>query len=251
MTKEVIGRIADAGVEKDRMVREEPTHYLCRAALAGVFIFIGTLVSLLCFGWFLSDPPVARLLASFVFSAALILCVLLDGELFTGCNMVLSVTILSKRARLPAALRVWGLAYVGNFVGILLFSVLTVVSGASHDVLVAALTSWVPAKLTSPWYILLVRGMLCNFLVCLGVYGGFRLRSEGAKALVVLLIIVPFVLCGFEHSIANMAYFTLTALLVPGADLLAMGHNLLFVTLGNLLGGALLLGWPLWRSAER
>ena len=82
------------------------------------------------------------------------------------------------------------------------------------------------------------------------MFGGFRLQSETAKAIVVFLTITTFVLTGLEHSIANMAYFTLYALLLPGADFAAMGWNLLWVTLGNLLGGAVLLGLPLWYAAE-
>ncbi|MEG1578433.1 MAG: formate/nitrite transporter family protein, partial [Oscillospiraceae bacterium] len=74
----------------------------------------------------------------------------------------------------------------------------------------------------------------------------FRLKSESGKILVITLVITTFVLAGFEHSIANMAFFSLYALLVPGADFLAMGHNLLWSTLGNLLGGAVLLGLPIW-----
>ena len=66
----------------------------------------------------------------------------------------------------------------------------------------------------------------------------------------ITLAITTFVLTGLEHSIANMAYFALHALLNGGADWAAMGWNLLWVTLGNLLGGAVLLGLPLWYAAE-
>ena len=123
-------------------------------------------------------------------------------------------------------------------------------SGASGDLLGAYLAILVPGKLSPPWYLLLLRGVLCNFLVCIAVFAGFRLKSETAKAIVVFLVVTTFVLTGLEHSIANMAYFSLYTLLVPGADIAAMGWNLLWVTLGNLLGGAVLLGLPLWYAAE-
>ena len=84
----------------------------------------------------------------------------------------------------------------------------------------------VPGKLSAPWYLLLLRGVLCNFLVCIGVFAGFRLQSETAKALVITLAITTFVLTGLEHSIANMAYFALHALLNGGADWASMGWNL-------------------------
>ena len=130
------------------------------------------------------------------------------------------------------------------------FCLLLAGSGSSGELLGAYLALVVPGKLSAPWYLLLLRGVLCNFLVCIGVFAGFRLQSETAKALVIALAITTFVLTGLEHSIANMAYFALHALLNGGADWAAMGWNLLWVTLGNLLGGAVLLGLPLWYAAE-
>ena len=92
--------------------------------------------------------------------------------------------------------------------------------------------------------------MLCNFLVCIGVFAGFRLQSETAKAWLIALAITTFLLTGLEHSIANMAYFALHALLNGGADWAAMGWNLLWVTLGNLLGGAVCWASPFGTPAE-
>ncbi|MFQ7454461.1 MAG: formate/nitrite transporter family protein [Flavonifractor plautii] len=124
-------------------------------------------------------------------------------------------------------------------------------SGSSGELLGAYLALVVPGKLSAPWYLLLLRGVLCNFLVCIGVFVSFRLQSETAKALVIALAITTFVLTGLEHSIANMAYFALHALLNGGADWAAMGWNLLWVTLGNLLGGAVLLGLPFGTPQSR
>ncbi|MEG2120128.1 MAG: formate/nitrite transporter family protein [Pseudoflavonifractor sp.] len=86
--------------------------------------------------------------------------------------------------------------------------------------------------------------------MCIGVWAGFKLQSECGKIIVISIAITTFVLAGFEHSVANMASFSLYALLVSGASLPAMGWNLLWVTIGNLLGGAVLLGLPLWYAAE-
>ena len=142
------------------------------------------------------------------------------------------------------------MAYVGNLIGILALCLLLAGSGASSDLLSAYLSLCVPAKLAAPWYMLLLRGVLCNFLVCVGVFAGFRLQSECGKVIAITLAITTFVLAGLEHSIANMAYFVLYALLVPGGASFALLWNLLWVTLGNLLGGAVLLGLPLWYAAD-
>ena len=252
MTRDTVAAVARAGVEKDRLARRQPARYLARAAMAGAFIFIGALLSSLCAAWLYADHlPLARLLGAATFSAALILVVLLGGELFTGCNPVMGVSLYERKVSPAALVRVWVLAYVGNFIGILVLSVLLAGSGASRDLLAAYLAITVPAKLEPAWYTLLLRGVLCNFLVCIGVFAGFRLKSECAKALAIALVIATFVLCGLEHSIANMAFFALFALLTPGADLAGMAWNLLWVTIGNCLGGAVLLGLPLWCCAER
>ena len=215
MTRAVVELLTRAGEQKLAFSRANPGRFLTRAALAGAFIFVGALLSCLCAAWFYdANLPLAKVLGAVTFSAALTLIVLLGGELFTGCTLVMAG------------------------------------SGASGDLLGAYLAILVPGKLSPPWYLLLLRGVLCNFLVCVAVFGGFRLQSETAKAIVVFLTITTFVLTGLEHSIANMAYFTLYALLLPGADFAAMGWNLLWVTLGNLLGGAVLLGLPLWYAAE-
>lgn len=251
MNRAVVEQIAQAGAGKLALARKAPLRYLTRAALAGAFIFVGALLSCLCSAWFYSGAlSVAKLLGAVTFSAALTLIVLLGGELFTGCNLVMGISLYENQVSPAGALRVWIMSYLGNLAGILVLCLVLVGSGASADLLGAYLAVIVPGKLSLPWYALLLRGVLCNFLVCIGVFAGFRLQSETGKALVIALAITTFVLTGLEHSIANMAYFALYALYTHTADWAAMGWNLLWVTIGNLLGGAVLLGWPLWYAAE-
>ena len=251
MTRDTVNALIQAGEQKVLFSRSAPGRFLTRAAMAGAFIFVGTLLSSVCAAWFYdANLPLAKLLGAVTFSAALTLIVLLGGELFTGCTLVMGVSLYEGKARLGGTLRVWALAWLGNFAGILVLCLLLAGSGASGDLLGAYLASVVPGKLTPPWYLLFLRGVLCNFLVCVAVFSSFRLKSETAKVVVVFLVVTTFVLTGLEHSIANMAYFSLYALLVPGADFAVMGWNLLWVTLGNLLGGAVLLGLPVWYSAE-
>ena len=251
MNRTAVELIAQAGAGKLVLARTAPMRYLTRAALAGAFIFVGTLLSCLCSAWFYTDTlPLAKLLGAVTFSAALILIVLLGGELFTGCNLVMGISLYENQVSPTGALQVWIMSYLGNLAGILVLCLVLAGSGASGDLLGAYLAVMVPGKLSPSWYVLLLRGVLCNFLVCVGVFAGFRLQSETGKALVIALAITTFVLTGLEHSIANMAYFALYALYTHTADWAAMGWNLLWVTLGNLLGGAVLLGFPLWYAAE-
>lgn len=243
--------ITDAGEEKAALSKAAPPRYLTRCAIAGAFIFVGVLLSSLSAAWFYADQPsLSKLLGSVTFSAALILIVLLGGELFTGTNLVMGISLYEGAVSLRAVLRVWFLTYIGNFIGIFLLCLLLAGSEASKEGLRAYLTLIIPGKLAYPWYTLLLRGVLCNFLVCVGVFAGFRLKSETGKAIVICLVVTTFVLAGLEHSIANLAYFSLYTLYLGPSLLSAMGWNLLWVTLGNLLGGSVLLGLPLWFAAK-
>ena len=125
MTRKLVESIALAGLEKYRLSKSAPARYMSRAAVAGAFIFIGTLISCLCAAWFYSDNlPVAKLIGAASFSAALILVVLLGGELFTGCSLVMGISLYEETVSPAALLRVWVMSYVGNFIGILILSLL-------------------------------------------------------------------------------------------------------------------------------
>jgi nitrite transporter NirC len=251
MTRTDVDAICAAGEGKLAFSRSHPGRYLARSAMAGAFIMVGSLISTLCAAWFYTEQTgVAKVLGAATFSAALILIVLLGGELFTGANLVMGVSLYENKVSLPGVLRVWVFCYVGNFIGIFLLALLVAGSGASGELLSAYLAVIVPAKLSGSWYALLLKGVLCNFLVCVGVFAGFKLKSETGKCIAITAVITTFVLAGFEHSIANMATFSLYALLVPGADFGGIAWNMLWVTLGNVIGGAVLLGLPLWLSAE-
>ena len=118
-------------------------------------------------------------------------------------------------------------------------------SGASRGVLTEYYESFIFAKLELTPIELLLRGVLCNFLVCLAVWIGVRMKTESGKIMVMSLVIMAFVTTGFEHCIANMAIFSISGMMVDGLDIMLILKNMLFVTIGNILGGSVLLGLPL------
>lgn len=251
MTRDTVDAISSAGADKLMFSRSSPWRFLFRSAIAGFFIVIGTLFSNLCGALLLGESVgAAKLLAALSFSSALTLIVFLGGELFTGSTFVTSISLFERRISFAGLLRIWGLCYLGNFLGILLLCALI-----SLSVDVSRISEYLmlclPGKLNSPWYTLLLKGIVCNFLVCIGVFAGFKLKSEFGKALAILSVIMCFVTAGLEHSIANMATFCLAAMFGLSADYGAMALNLLFVTVGNILGGVLLWGLPVWLSAEK
>ena len=96
------------------------------------------------------------------------------------------------------------------------------------------------------------RAVLCNFFVCLAVACGTKCKEEAAKFLMIVICISGFVISGFEHVVANMAIFTVAGFVVPGVSISAIMFSMLIVTLGNIVGGALLLALPLRKmSADK
>ena len=169
--------------------------------------------------------------------------VLLAGsELFTG-NCLLLMPLLRGDVTGGRVLRNWLLVYAGNFFGSLLIAFLAsqcgVLDGIADAVVGTAVT-----KAALPIAVAFLRGVLCNFLVCLAVWMAFCARSAGGKMVSLFGPIFLFVLCGFEHSVANMYYIPAGIFLAGNGELswLDLLRNLLPVTLGNLVGGCALGG---------
>jgi len=210
---------------------------------------------------------VTRLLAGTVFSLGLILVLLGGAELFTG-NTLIVMAWASHRVSTGLLLRNWLIVYVGNFAGAFGTALLVYLSGqhlfGNGAVGAAALTT-ANAKCGLGFVQAVALGTLCNALVCLAVWLTLGARTTADKVLAMVPPVAAFAAAGFEHSIANM-YFVPTGLLIrsdaPEAFWTAIGktaadfadltwgrflvHNLIPVTLGNIIGGALLVGIVYW-----
>ena len=197
---------------------------------------------------------IAALLSGSVFSLGLMLVVICGAELFTG-NSLLTSSALEGEIPWGKLLENWTIVLLGNLAGSLLFAGLMFesqlwMSGnlAEHSLKIAA------AKCELPFTVALVRGVFCNWLVCLAVFMATAARDVTGKMLACYMPIMAFVASGYEHSVANM-YFIPTGLLlagelglkVPGLTWTTffMG-NLLPVTLGNILGGVLFVASAYW-----
>jgi len=209
---------------------------------------------------------VTRLLAGLVFCLGLILVVVGGAELFTGNNLIVMAWA-SGKVTAGALLRNWVIVYVGNFAGALgtaalMFFTRQYTFGA-NSIGIAALRTGV-AKCDLTFIQALALGILCNALVCMAVWLTFSARSTVDKIVAIIFPITAFVAAGFEHSIANM-YFIPYALFikmfdaefiksvgdkVPNLDILTWQAfwlgNLLPVTIGNIIGGAVLVAAVYW-----
>ena len=185
-----------------------------------------------------------KFLGAIVFSIAVLLISMVGGELFTGNNLVMAFGAYDKKVSWGDAGKVWVVSYIGNFVGCLI-PVSYLCMGRSFRN--RRLFCWIYRKqsLLIPAGQMFFRAVLCNFFVCLGVLCGIKLKSETAKFLMIVMCIAGFVVSGFEHCVANMGIFVTAGFLVPGLSIGAMFKSMVIVTLGNMVGGAVLLAWPL------
>jgi formate transporter len=235
------------------------------AVLAGAFIALGAAFATTV-GSGAADLPygVVRLLVGLAFTLGLILVVVAGAELFTGNNLIVMAWA-SRRVSTALLLRNWGIVYAGNFVGAFGTALLVWIGkqytfgGDSVGVTALSIAS---TKTGLGFGQAIALGALCNALVCLAIWLTYGAHTTTDKILAVIPPIAAFVALGFEHSVANM-YFIPVALLiktnqawvnatagVPDLSNVTWGgflfHNLLPVTIGNIIGGGLMVGAVYW-----
>jgi len=237
---------------------------LVLGVVAGAFIALGgVLATLIGTGSELGFGP-TRWLAGIGFSLGLILVVVAGAELFTGNNLIVMAWV-SRRVTLGGLLRNWALVYVGNLIGA--FSVVAMIYIAewwrlSENAVGASALSTASAKAALPFGVAFTRGILANALVCLAVWLATAGRSVIDKVFAIVFPISAFVANAFEHSIANAYLVPIGLLLKDRADVVAASGlspeqlapldaggflaNLVAATLGNIVGGAVLVGLVYW-----
>lgn len=189
----------------------------------------------------------------FSFSMALSVVIMLGVELFTGNNLLMSVGCLEKKLSWLNVLYLWCFNYIGNFVGALVLAFIYANTGVGSGLVGEYLIEMAVMKTSPSFMELLMKGILCNVLVCLAVLIAIKMKSESGKLIMIFWCIYTFITCGFEHSIANMTLFSLSALLDQGQTVsyALMIQNLIPVTIGNVIGGGLMLGGSLHLLAKK
>ena len=266
-TGEILEKVSDSGIAK---AEGKTSRLLIWALLAGAYIAFGAQASQMVSFNLLADPDslgVGRLVSAAVFPVGLMMVVLCGAELFTG-NCLMIIGVLDRKIRISGMLRNWVLVYLGNFLGALLVVALmksTGLWGTGSGLLGASVIKTAQAKVQLSFGQAFVRGILCNWLVCLAVWMSTGARETVSKIFAIWFCIGLFVISGFEHSIANM-YF-IPAGIAAAADsglaqlagcdvsVLTVGNflikNLLPVTLGNILGGGLFVGMVYWFTGRK
>ncbi|MBL8565364.1 MAG: formate/nitrite transporter family protein [Hyphomicrobiaceae bacterium] len=222
---------------------------LTLGVLAGAFIAFGAMFyTVVVTGSELGFGP-TRLIGGLVFSLGLVLVVVGGAELFTG-NSLIVMAWADGRVSTADILRNWALVYAGNLIGALGTVVLVHLAGTmslGSGSVAATARAIAEAKVAIAPQEAFFRAILCNVLVCLAVWMCFAAHSVSGKALAIVFPISAFVALGFEHSVANMYLLPIGAL-QQGAEIGigAILANIVPVTLGNMVGGGVLVALVYW-----
>ena len=220
---------------------------LVSAMIGGAYVGMGGMLSLAISGNMGGvaelNPGLSKLMFAILFPVNLLLALQAGGQLFTGNTAYMTAAVCEKKTTVGKLARSWALSFMGNLIACSFFAVLCrfsgVLSGGSADLAVKTLIN----KTSIPLGPIIVRAMLCNWLVCLAVYLSMQAKDLTGKYFGILLPISTFVAIGFEHSVANM--FLLPAGLLCGGPVTvwqALTRNLIPVAIGNALSGSLLVG---------
>ncbi len=240
-------RVLNAGVAKAEMPARDT---LLLSVLAGVFIAFGAMFFTLAITESGLGLGPERVLGGVAFSLGLILVAIAGGELFTGNNLI-AIAWASRRVGAGAMLRNWAIVYAGNLAGSLAAALLAWGAGLfdlGGGALGETARSIASGKVALAPHEALLRGFLCNILVCLAVWLAMSAPTVSGKVLGIVFPICAFVALGFEHCVANM-YLISAGWLAGAEQVTAAGFaaNLLYVTAGNLFGGVAAVGMIYWR----
>jgi len=241
-TKNLLSEVA---VKKVNFYKSGIIKYLIASMWAGAYVGFGIFL-IMTIGGLGSESnfPFTKMLMGISFGIALSLVIMAGSELFTGNNMILTVGALDKKVTWKDSANIWVWSFIGNAIGSTLLGLLLSLTNASATPTGAFILKTAATKMNGDFIPLLVNGILCNLLVCLAVLCSVKMKSESGKLIMVFWCLFAFITSGFEHSVANMTVFA-TALFMPHPEtvsLMGVFQNMIPVTLGNFIGGALLLG---------
>ena len=258
MNQEDVQKLSNAANAKITLLKNDFFKYFMRAIMAGFFIVVAMIFSNVVGNVFsgAEEPAWGKFLGALVFSIAVLLISLVGGELFTGNNLIM-ISVLQKKVTWLQMLKNWGMVFMGNFIGASFVAFMVVYAGIPElygGVLGEKMVAAALFRVNQTFGEAFARGVLCNILVCIAVWAAFAAKKVSGKLLMSFWPVMLFVLCGFEHSIADI-YFGVSGLLtmdkygISAPELTTAAFllkNLLPVTLGNIVGGAGIVGCGYW-----
>lgn len=245
MEQASLEQVEQMALNKGKAYSDNRLRYLMRSILATLFLGLGIIVSFRTGGYFYEDgSSLAYIAGALTFGVGILLIKHGNADLFTGNTFYFPYASLKGKMTWSTSLKLLSMTYIGNLIGAILFAYFLLATGIFKDPSANGfLMSVAQHKTESSLSELFFRGILCNWLVCLAFFLPLGMKNEMAKIFIMVLLVFSFFVSGYEHSIANMGTFAIAYL--HGAPDLTIGgivHNLIPVTLGNFVGGAVFMG---------
>jgi nitrite transporter NirC len=244
MYLETVDHFAEIAAKKAAFAKRTPLSFWISAMMAGAYVGLG-IILIFSIGADV-DTAYRPLIMGASFGIALVLVIFAGSDLFTGHTMYMTLGWLRGRTTMADLATSWTMTWFGNICGCAVLAVIFIAGGggavlhSKSQFFFAVVT----AKMTAPSLALFARAILCNWLVCLAIWMSARMTNDTARCIAIFWCLFAFVASGFEHSVANMTVF-LIALLGEHPDTVTWAglvHNLFWVTLGNIVGGAGIMG---------
>lgn len=250
--KETVQQLSEIAIYKKDKMQTNKQGYLMLTMLGGMLVGVGMILLIVIGG--LLDPagvPGIKILQGMTFGVALSMVIIGGADLYTGNNLIMAIGVLERKTGWLDLTKILTFSWLGNFLGAILLATLFVVGGLAVGDIANYIMKITIAK-TEPTFIeILARGILCNFLVCYAVWCANKVQNEAAKILLIFCCIFPFITAGFEHCVANMTLFSLAYLIDPSIELTGIVKNLVASSIGNAIGGAILVGYAFWLAQKR
>lgn len=245
MFEETKDLLAGAAVKKVEFLKKNIGGYFLASSWAGSYVGLGIILIMVIGGFgATAGSPFTKAFMGLSFGIALSLVIMAGSELFTGNNLIMTVGALDKKVSWMDAIKIWLYSYLGNFVGSFFIGGLFVLTGVAGSATGDFILKVAAGKMSGDFMELMTKGILCNLLVCLAVLCAVKMKSESGKLIMIFWCLFAFITAGFEHSIANMTIFAMS-LFLPHTEAISvagMFANLIPVTIGNFIGGAIMLG---------
>lgn len=248
--KEIAVEFAAAGIYKSKL---PILKFALIAILGGAFIAFGGLLSVMVAGGMpgigAANPGLIKFVSGALFPVGLIMVSVTGADLFTSDCTAFTLPLLQKRLKAISFIKLLILSYIFNFIGaqVIAYLLSSGVGFFAHDPWNAYLHQLASGKVNQDFAVVFVKGIGANWLVCLGMWMGYAAKDITGKCIAIWIPVMLFVTLGYEHSIANM--FFIPAAIYSGADISWIDfivRNLIPATLGNLVGGAILVGCVYW-----
>lgn len=248
--KEITVEFANSGIYKSNLPLSK---FSLIAILGGVFIAFGGLLSVMVAGGMpgagAENPGLIKFIAGALFPVGLIIVSITGADLFTSDCTAFTLPLLERRLKAFTFVKLLILSYLFNFIGsqVVAYLLSSGVGLFDKDPWQHYLHHYAEVKVNQDFMTVFIKGIGANWLVCLGMWMGYAAKDIIGKCIGIWIPVMLFVTLGYEHSIANM--FFIPAAIYSGADILWSNfilQNLIPATLGNLIGGVVLVGCVYW-----